>query len=80
MLEQGMAASELHLLDQTKGYETEVDIPGWEKKKAIADKLYDPELAKEEIEGWAGLVDCFPLITCCPCPLRPGNNRFDCHD
>ena len=54
MLEQGMAASELHLLDQTKGYETEVDIPGWEKKKAIADKLYHPELAMEEIEGWAG--------------------------
>ena len=54
MLEQGLAASELHLLDQTKNHETEADVPGWEKEKAIADNLFDDDLAKEEIEGWDG--------------------------
>ncbi len=63
MLEQGMAASQLHLLNQTKSHESEEDVPGWEKHKAIANKLYDEGLAKDELEGWDGLVDCSISIT-----------------
>jgi sulfite oxidase len=54
MLEQGLAGGELHLLDQSKIHEDETDVPSWEKKKAIADKLFDDKLAIDELPGWSG--------------------------
>ncbi|KAI0477144.1 sulfite oxidase [Xylariaceae sp. FL0804] len=56
-LEQGLAASELHLLDQTKPQEAESDIPGWERDAAPARKLFDDKLAQDELPGWSGYVE-----------------------
>ena len=56
MLEQGMAAAELHLLDQTRSHESAADVPGWEKEGAGSKGLFDDNLAKNEFQGWDGQV------------------------
>ena len=49
-----MAGAELHLLDLTKTHEGLEDVPGWEKEEAVHKKLYDENLAKDELKGWDG--------------------------
>ncbi|KAI1333624.1 molybdopterin binding oxidoreductase [Xylariaceae sp. FL0016] len=57
-LEQGLAGVELHLLDQTQAGEPDYAVPGWEKKRPARDsKLFDDDLAADEIRGWDGYVE-----------------------
>ncbi|KAI0021726.1 molybdopterin binding oxidoreductase [Xylariomycetidae sp. FL0641] len=56
-LEQGLAGGELPLLDQTRSREGESDVPGWKRTGAPSTRIFDNELAKEELPDWSGYVE-----------------------
>ncbi|KAI0836448.1 molybdopterin binding oxidoreductase [Hypoxylon sp. FL0890] len=56
-LEQGLAAVELHLLDQTRSKEADGDVPDWEGDTAPVTRKFDSKLAADELPGWDGYVE-----------------------